>query len=362
MASVQQGVSCRIAGWAELKELWRKLEASCDISPFQTWDWVYNFQSHDLGPGEALLLSFEVEGTCVGIVPLAKMGGKGGLKRLTLLGGDYCDILALPEYQEEVVREFLEWLLAHRGTWDLVDIRGLKPGSPLLHPIAVKGLRVEKIPHQEYPAACLPPTWEAYLASLGKSLKTQLRYYPNKLARDHGHLGVTLATAETLDKDIDTLFRLHQMRWESKGKPGIFGITQSRDFHKALAPQFLESGILRLFVLRAGGRAAAAAYCFRLNQETIYYVGGFDTELANYRPLKILIGKAIKSSVEEGQTVFDFIKGEEEYKSEWRAENRQTYRLLITSSGLKSKAVVAALKLEPKVKEMRRKYRAGKGR
>jgi CelD/BcsL family acetyltransferase involved in cellulose biosynthesis len=114
---------------------------------------------------------------------------------------------------------------------------------------------------------------------------------------------------------------------------------------------------LKLYTLWVGTTPAAAFYCLEHGSDICYYLGGFDTSLAKFRPLKGLMGHAIQDAIGNGRELLDFLKGEEQYKTEWRAENRSTYRVLLAPAGVRQWFVMSSLKLQPKVKDMQRRRR-----
>ncbi len=140
--------------------------------------------------------------------------------------------------------------------------------------------------------------------------------------------------------------------------PGVFSSQSVRDFHSDVTSGFLERSQLRLWTLRVQDRAVAALYCLKQCSETVYYLGGFTPDYAQYNPLKVLIAHAIRHSIEEGVQVFDFIKGEEDYKARWRAEGRMTHRVLLAPRRFKGWFTLKGLGLQPTAKEWIRKLRA----
>lgn len=343
-------VQARICEMREIESDWRALvRQSRRATPFQSFDWIYSHAACGLSVLPAAV-AFVESGACIGIAPMEDVTRGRGFKRLALAGGDYRDLISAPGRETDVAEAFLAWV--KNRDCDLVDMRNLRADSVALVCARTKaGASVAVAPHQGYPAVPLPSVWDEYEALLSPSLRRQLRYHRNKLARDIGPARVVRAGKEHLDECLDVMFRLHQKRFEAKGEPGAFASTAVRQFHTQVAQGFCKEGWLRLYVLYAGAKEAAALYCFQKDGEVIYYLGGFDPEFAVYCPSKLLIAHAIKDAIESGARVFDFLKGEEDYKRAWRAESRQTYRLLI-SSGLRGRAVAATLKLQPRAKRV----------
>jgi CelD/BcsL family acetyltransferase involved in cellulose biosynthesis len=345
--------------WNTLEQSWRGLwRESPNATVFQSWDWIYSFWKNGLAAGEPLLLSFHDGDRCVAIAPLTRLGTGTQLRRLTLMGGDYCDILATSDASVAAANALFEWLSSQKGKWDMADFKGLPANAVLLRATEFSGLLQQRLAHQVYPAIDLPTTWSEYMELVGKKLRNQIgRYYVRRLEREHGVVCFRAATGETVLDDMETLFRLHQERWEGKGLPGIFSTEPVRLFHRELATGLSRSGNLRLYVLEVAGEPVGAFYGFAHGSEMIYYLGGFSERYSKHGPLKLLIAHAIRAAIEEGLQVFDFIKGEEDYKNDWRAVSRPTYRLLISRRSLRPQLVITALRMQPTVKQLRRKLK-----
>src|SRR5437879_13458886 len=58
--------------------------------------------------------------------------------------------------------------------------------------------------------------------------------------------------------------------------PGTFSDPVIRKFHRLVAPQLLEKGILRLYGLRAEGQLIAALYALFEKETAYYYLQGLD--------------------------------------------------------------------------------------
>jgi CelD/BcsL family acetyltransferase involved in cellulose biosynthesis len=128
------------------------------------------------------------------------------------------------------------------------------------------------------------------------------------------------------DEAFAAVVRLHQSRWTEAGHPGIFGEPAVVDFHREVASSFLESGWLRLRVLRFEGRIIATQYTFACRRRVYNYVGGFDTEFANWSPGTLILAESIGAAIGEGAECFDFLRGAESYKYIWGASDTPTWR------------------------------------
>jgi CelD/BcsL family acetyltransferase involved in cellulose biosynthesis len=317
----------------------------CDpkATMFQTWDWQYTWWRH-FGRGKKpfiLLMSDNVDGAPCAIAPLIlKPYASRPLRELAFMGlgvSDYLDITCLPGQREEAVARMFEHIESSAGAWDIVDLHQVRAGILVnragLRETAV--FRREVVDHEVCPVVDLPASWDEYKATLGKSLRFNIGYYERSLRKQYD-VEIGLATAENLDAEMDSLFRLHTQRWRSRKLPGVLSGKRIQAFHREAAGRFMDRGWLRLYYLKLNGVTRASLYCFAFGDSVYYYLGGFDPELSKYGPGTILTGRAIRDAIEDGRSRFDLLRGCEDYKLRWKPELRMNSRILIQKPGLRS--------------------------
>lgn len=346
-----------VADWEVLRDDWLRLEqCSQRITPFQKWDWAYNFWKLELQPHELHLLRFKADGKTVGIAPLYTRK-RSASKRLGLIGGDYNDILAAQGFELEVLTALGEWLRLNMKRCGLADFRNLHRDALVLRLSGYPGVLSNRSVHQSYPTLDLPETWDGFTSALSKGLASELRYIPRKIEKDFGGCRVETPAEDSVFSAMDELFRLHQLRWQAKGRPGAFASQAVREMHQQVAAAFAETGGLILKLVKAGDKAIAAVYCLCAGSTATYYLGGFDPEYAKYSPSKLTIAECIREAIDRGYTTFDFLKGNEEYKSQWRAEPQPTYRLVLGPIKVSSALTIGVLKAQPRAKSFLRAWR-----
>ena len=89
-------------------------------------------------------------------------------------------------------------------------------------------------------------------------------------------------------------------------------------------------GFARLFLLKAGGAAVAALYGFSVGQTFQFYQCGMHPGWVRYGLGQVLIGNAIEQTIAAGHATFDFLRGDESYKTQWadRSHENTTLRFL----------------------------------
>jgi len=151
--------------------------------------------------------------------------------------------------------------------------------------------------------------WDPYLATRSANFRQQVRSRTRRLEREHDVV-FRLATAATLDADLDTLFRLHRARWP-KGSE----FARKEAFHRDFARVALDAGWNRLTVLELDGKPAAAWYGFRFGEVDSYYQSGRDPAHERDSVGLVLLAATIRSAFEQRQREYRFLRGDEPYKA-----------------------------------------------
>lgn len=354
-----------------LETEWRDLAALCPTATiFQTWEWNRAWWRHlgQSAPGRKLcVLTFRnAAGALVGLAPLMTSLWHGTLlRRLSFLGtgvSDYHDILAAPGSEDAVCDAFYAHLRGMRG-WQVADFAQLREDGLLRArpPKPESGLTWQDAPGEACPFLPLPADWETLARGLGKKTRGNIAYYERALRKLYGLDIGALDDPDALDDELQTVFDLHQRRWNQRWLPGVFGSGRVRRFHREAARALLAQGWLRLFLLRLDGQTQAGLYCFAFGDRLCYYQGGFEPTLARHSLGTILTAHALQTAVAEKRAVFDFLRGDEPYKAKWTTSSQVNVRRMITRRGAPAAPLARAAsqiedRIERRVKAwMRRK-------
>ena len=86
---------------------------------------------------------------------------------------------------------------------------------------------------------------------------------------------------------------------------------------------------MKLYFLNYENEPIASLYGFKYDDKLYYYQSGFDSNWERFSLGTVLFGYAIKDSINEGLKEFHFLRGEEQYKSRWTKDYRETENVLI---------------------------------
>lgn len=274
-------------------------------TPFATREWLAAWWRL-FGVGKrALALEIREGADLVGLFPLTVTSGPWRALRAMGTGpSDYLHPLARAGYESAVADLVAPALQAVKGV-DLIDLHGLREDQPLAS-IAT-----------DDQARCLvldlPPTYEAFLATLGKSLRFDARRL------DKSPFKEGRATIETNPTDgLDILFELHRARWRAKRLPGAF-VGRLVPFQRAWAASAGDR--LWLSVLRLDGVPIGALYAMSVGRQVFYYQAGFAPTEGSISPGTLLVAHTIRRAIEEGKDRFDFLRGDEGYKRRWKPQH-----------------------------------------
>jgi CelD/BcsL family acetyltransferase involved in cellulose biosynthesis len=305
----------------------------------------------------------------VGFLPLFREKVRAGglpVTRVAFLGDgatgcDYLDVLAAPGREAEV----REAALAALGEidWDLCDLDGLWRESatalllaqrfPSVRPVAsdaagLSGTVAPVVRDARLRFVCphipLAGTWQEFLAGLGR--RENLRRREKWLFRQPGVSIEVARTEEQAAGAVETFLELHRARWSVEG--GSDGLSDQRheNFHREAVQRLARRGWLRLYTLYAARRPVASVYGIVRGSSFLYYQSGYDPAWAQKSVGLVLLARTVEDAFAEKLEDFDFLRGNEAYKTQWARAERWTIqvRLFRGTRGRTARAFATAAK------------------
>jgi CelD/BcsL family acetyltransferase involved in cellulose biosynthesis len=327
---------------------WNQLLAqSLDNNPFLTYEWLTSWWKH-FGKGRELkLFTTEREGAVSLAVPVmyspCKVFGSRRRKAEFVASGDsdYQSFL-ISNFQEAAryVNQLMESIMEDSKDADCVvfgDVPEDSATAILLEGIKGKGLGASSSETSVCPYVPLPDNYEAYSQTLGSNMRRNLKIWEKQAVKDYRVEFVKYDKIGPVKEAMKIFFELHQKRQIAKGECGVFSDGVNRSFHTDVANAFAEKGWLGLFFLTFNDEPVSAVYSYEYNGKLYAYLCGFDPEYARYRPGHLAFKNLIKYGIDKRLKELDFLRGDEEYKSRWRAVVRNNFEFRIPKRGLKSK-------------------------
>lgn len=326
-----------LAGW---ERAWKHLHrAARPLNPFLSWEWMSSWAAS--GRCEALVVGEAFpDGSLAGLLPLER-ARRRGLAQLQFLaqaaGGDDLDCLLHPAAPPDTAERLLLAALA-RARWDLIRLEGLRPDAHLrlaLQAVANTGVlrRLQLEAGEWLPSLELPLSFEALLASHSPNFRAEVRRRRRALLRRLPQATVECAQSPAaMAAALEHLFRLHNQRRGQKLDRGIFESARLRAFHAAAATKLAAVGQARIYLLRTPAAVLAALYGFQAEHRFLYFQSGFDPALAELSPGTVLLSAVIEDCIRRGTRRFEFLRGDERYKSRWTSERRLNFNALAARS------------------------------
>jgi len=304
---------------------WRDLlERDPDRQIFATPEWHALWWEEFKGGKDLFLLTMRRASEVVAIVPLYRKQ-EDGQKVLRFVGGidltDYLGPICSLEDREDVAETLAAWLVDTDVEWDLFDAHNMPVpfgfAEYLVDRADRNGLDFEL--EQEETAALLPlpSDWNEYLASLGSKERHELKRKRKRLTRDFPDARVRTATDESLERDLKTFIEMHR---GADGMKGHFMRPEIATFFERIAHSFMPLGWLQLDLLEIGERALASTFSFTFKGNFYLYNSAYEPDLSRLSPGFVLTSELVRSSIESGLRIFDFMRGPERYKYQLGAQ------------------------------------------
>ncbi len=317
--------------FALLADEWDALAADgMTATPFQSLAYQRAWWTH-LGPGRLFTIVAREAGELVGIACLFRHEGVlhfNGCVEET----DYLDLIAPAEKAGVVWPAILDVLGAPEfpqwHTLDLCNVPEMSPSREILaNEAARRSWALESSIHEVCPVISLPGSFDAYLDSLDKKQRHELR---RKLRRaEAADVRLLQVTAEdNLAAEVEDFLQLLALSTDEKGSWLNNG--RRAVFHEVAAAA-LAAGTLQLLFLEIEGQKAAALFNFDYGDKIWVYNSGLDPAAFGFlSPGVVLTARAIELAVDSGRREFDFLRGNEPYKYRFGAEDTLVHRLKIS--------------------------------
>ncbi|MGA2524211.1 MAG: GNAT family N-acetyltransferase [Candidatus Bathyarchaeia archaeon] len=327
---------------------WNQLLAkSFDNNPFSTYEWLTLWWKH-FGKGRELkLFTAESQGAVSLVVPVmyskCKVFGSRRCKAELVASGDadyQCFLVTNFQKAAKSVKQLIESIFEDSDDADRVVFGEVPEESftaRLLEGVKEEGFGVSRSVTSTCPYVPLPDNYEVFSQSLGSNMRRNLKVWEKQALKDFRVDFVRYDEIGTVEEAMKVLFELHQKSQVAKGNGGVFSDSAKRSFHLDLANAFAEKSWLGLFFLTFNDKPVSTVYSYEYNGKLYAYLCGFDPEYSRYRPGHLAFKNLIKYGIDKKLKELDFLRGDEEYKSRWRATIRNNFEFRVPKRGLKSK-------------------------
>lgn len=305
---------------------WLRLAADVpETSYFQSPDWALSWMNNFGAGRPARVACWYDDGRLVGLVALYQHSERFHsrvplmLSSWTLLGSGYSNADHLGVIATDAVfPDVVAWLQRTFSTRTL-----LLPGLPAsrIERYATLGQRVD-IAQTRCPSISLQPS-----PPIPAKFSKKLTYYLRRLNKE----GVEFSWAGPGDVDatlLKSLADLHEDRWEMKSGSRPPHLRNRLNFFSELAQLGNRDRGPCCVVAKAAHQTVGVLLGFVFNGSFAYFQTGWDPAFSPLSLGTVLVDRAISESAERGLITFDFLRGAEDYKYRFGAEDALEHTLL----------------------------------
>ncbi|MUG99599.1 tetratricopeptide repeat protein [Scytonema sp. UIC 10036] len=276
-------------------------------------------------------------------IVLEQQDGGGFYTELYMAGNsvaDYTGMICQPGYEEEVIPAFAAYI-QQQLEWSSFNVQNILETDTRMYPFlrSFPGESFEFTQHRiqnkgddtdNYiaPYISLTDDWEQYLQNyLSANTRQKIRRFLRKIDNS-SEFSIAHVNADNLESHIDILLKFWKSTWgEKKGNTCdiIMSVIRANLRHA------FEHNCLYFPVLWQGDRplGAIANFVDAQQKTMLFLIAGRDQTFNNPPPGLILHADAIRYAIQNGFKVYDFLRGNEEYKYSFGVKERRIQHIIV---------------------------------
>lgn len=300
---------------------WRQLYTSSGRGLFQSPDWFLIWWEC-LGREDGWtphVAAGHVDGKLVAVAPLAVRQARG-LRKLEWAGidvFDYPDILAHDDDSAAVL-----WCQIRKSSlYDVARLRDVRSDARCR-------VSLDQVAHKAHADEMAHAITFGEGSGIDWFTRQSARAKSNHRAnmRSLELLGPVSLKVVTLPADVLPMTKAlvtQKKAWsQSRAIDTVFLRHGANEFFERLASCAMQEGTLHLSALMCGDRTVATHLGFVSDDGFYYYMPGYDQELAKASPGRVHLTLLVMWAIDHGCHRFDFLRGEEPYKTTLASETR----------------------------------------
>jgi CelD/BcsL family acetyltransferase involved in cellulose biosynthesis len=261
-----------------------------------------------------------------------------GLKRMSFMGesygaSDYLDILALPGFKQKSADIFIDYLALPRS-FDLLELEGMAADSCTLQSLTRRfandgRFRYRIVPQYICPRMSLDARWEDLLERSRRSdyFKRCMKRL-NKIASFEFRV---ISDVNEIPAAFERLLALHAGRWVNRGGSSAVRTAEQKGFTFEVAAELARAGMTRFEEIWLEGECRASLFGFESGDCYYFFLSGFDQAWSKYSLGFTLLWLSIREASWRGLKMYDFLRGDENYKFDWADSPRMTVTAQVAS-------------------------------
>jgi len=337
---------------AKLEDNWNAVyDADDEAQIFLSWKWLNGWLSSIPGPWFILAAKERDDADLpyVAFFPLRlqttieKSEVFGDVRMAGNFGADYTGIVCRLEAEHKVIPAFartvrqMNWARLHLDNVRISERRwrlltACFPKASFHSTKVDKVIKIDGVDNSLCPYATLPNDWNAYLDALSTNTRQKIRRLLKQVEASSEYR-ITVATAETFDRDLKTLLGFWDTKWRARKSDRIDSLIRS---NSAMLTRSFHSGLVHLPTFWHGDRpvAALATLVDPRKRTFSFYMTGRDETFEGPPAGMILHAYSIRHAIEHGFVEYDFLRGNEPYKYSFGCKERKIHSIVLeTKSG-----------------------------
>lgn len=298
----------------DLRQEWHQLLENSAINEIFMTPEYQSVWWQTLGGGELCIISVRSDsGELVGLAPLFVHNNI-----YSFIGcrdvSDYLDFIVHKEYEELVYQAILNELKSIKNvSFSLCSIPESSPTLVQIPKLLTGDTKLTLTEQEVCPQIQLPNTWDTYLTNLDRKQRQEIKRKWKKIETTEEVAYECIYEEHPATQAVSQFIELHQQSSETKRD---FWDSHHKAFFEQLLPVLARRGWLKLFFLSIGRhtKPIAAMLIFDYGGHYDLYNSGFNPDFSSLSPGQVLTAYTIKDAIENGRTLYDFLRGNEEYK------------------------------------------------
>lgn len=320
----------------DYQEEWSLILESIDnTNPFIEFEWLYEWWRY-LGQEKNIeIIAVRQNDRFIAFFPFSYTKKILGYEYnfMALGQANYMDFIAYKDVLDSAIEFVFDYLMDHRKKV-LFNLHGLLESSKTPNSLE-SYLRKRGLENRTY--RIVTPFVDLETINLDDYMKERKTLHGldrrEKRLRSLGTVKLATGSAQ----EMDTIFYLHNKRWEKKNDTSGFTNQERKRFFRKLAEN--TSGAMRVQIesLYLDDKLIAFTYGFKCRGRYMGYVLGHDNIFDCFSPGRILVKEKIKKSVNSPIKKLDMSIGYEPYKFEWNTGLDHTTRKVFSSKSIQAK-------------------------
>lgn len=328
---LQTSIHTNASIFEELKDEWLDLlHRSVTNYIFQSPQFLSAWWK-SLGEGDLKIIAVRSEeGKLVGLAPLYLQTNANDEKELCFVGcvnvSDYLDILVDKDFEAEVYQAVADVLNSDQIEWQCMYLCSLPETSPTRDWLKKTFADAKETQQDVSPYITLPGTFDQYLSSIDRKQRHEIKRKMRRVGEsDHEFEVVT--TEDAAQAAIEEFIQLHKA---SSTEKRDFWDESHLAFFRTFIPDSAAAGWLQLYFLKVEGTRTASMLVFDYNNQFLLYNSGFNPDAFKHLSTgNVLTAYTIEKAIEQKRSIYDFLRGDEEYKFRFGAVAQPVYDITI---------------------------------